>query len=214
MMPVFPRRTTWGLSSVSIACLAVIALSPGCLRRPFSTAASAERTTLEAYPRFDDPDAFVFDDLPVKLYFHSQAPPPGTTVIQPVRARSTIVAKNRTCREAGLEGLRKLQRIALRYHANAVVNLRATWQGEQIGDDLVFGCIAVEDKYTLIWEGALAKVPDPPDPPAQEGGTGETAPEGGTTASARLRELDSLYYQGLITHDEYLERRQRILDEL
>jgi hypothetical protein len=214
MMPVFPRRTIWDLLSVSIACLAVIALSPGCFRRPASTAASARQTTLEAYPRFDDPDAFVFDDLPVKLYFHSQAPPPGTTVIQPVRARSTIVARNRTCREAGLEGLRKLQRIAIRYGADAVVNIRATWQGEQLGDDLVFDCIVIEDKYTLIWEGALAKTPDPPEPPAPEAGGAMAPSEAGTAASARLRELDSLYYQGLITRDEYLERRRRILDEL
>jgi len=34
------------------------------------------------------------------------------------------------------------------------------------------------------------------------------------STSARLRELQGLYYQGLITREEFLQRRQKILDGL
>jgi len=160
----------------------------------------------EPYPRHNDPDAMVFNDLPVRLYFHSQPPPPNTEILRPIRTRSTIVASQRTCRDAGIEGLRRLQRIAVKYKADAVVNIRATWGGEQLGDDITFGCRLIGNRYTLIWEGALARIPSLPD----EGAT--TQNPTGDDASAALRKLESLYYQGLIDKEEFMERREEILD--
>ena len=162
----------------------------------------------EPYPRHNDPDAVVFNDLPVRLYFHSQPPPPNTEILRPIRTRSTIVASGSTCRDAGIEGLRRLQRIAVKYKADAVVNIRATWDGEQLGDDMTFGCRLIGDRYTLIWEGALARIPISPD----EGATTPNPADDDT--STALRKLENLYYQGLITKEEFMERRERILDDI
>jgi len=160
----------------------------------------------EPYPRHNDPDAVVFNDLPVRLYFHSQPPPANTEILRPIRTRSTIVATGKTCRDAGIEGLRRLQRIAVKYKADAVVNIRATWEGEQLGDDITFGCRLIGNRYTLIWEGALARIPTLPD----EGAT--THDPADDDASMALRKLESLYYQGLINKEEFMMRREKILD--
>jgi len=172
---------------------------------------------LEPYPRYDEPDATVFNDLPVMLFFFQQTPPTGTEVLRPIRARAVLSTERGNCRDAGIAGLRSLQRQAVRYQANAVVNIRATWDGDPLGDELTFGCRLVEDRYALIWEGALAKVPAEPATPVadEDGGTvpDDTADMGEETA-AKLRKLQNLYYQGLITREEFLERRQQILNEI
>jgi hypothetical protein len=176
-------------------------------------------TVLEPYPRHDDPDAVAFDDLPVRLYFFTQAPPADTKIVKPVRVLFKSVSEGKTCRDAGVGGLQKLQRVALRGRANAVVNIRATWDGVQLGDELRFGCRRVNGTFVLVWEGALAMVPEPaPTPAPAEPVSPEVAdqPQPGDeeSTSARLRELQGLYYQGLITREEFLQRRQEILDGL
>jgi len=173
---------------------------------------------LEPYPRYDDPDAMVFNDLPVSLFFFPQTPPAGTEVLRPIRARAVIGLERGSCRDAGIAGLQSLQRLAVRSKAGAVVNIRATWDGQPLGDEITFGCRKVGDRYALIWEGALANVPPPiaPDPAAGDAGSPEDAQPGdmGEEAAAKLRKLQNLYYQGLITREEFVERRQGILNEI
>ncbi len=191
----------WKLAQLFAVCALVV---QGCgFGRP---PAEAVVILNEPYPRHNDPDAVVFNDLPVRLYFHSQPPPPNTEILRPIRTRSTIVAAGKTCRDAGIEGLRRLQRIAVKYKADAVVNIRATWNGEQLGDDITFGCHLIGNRYTLIWEGTLARIPTSPD----EGAT--THDPADDDASTALRKLESLYYQGLITKKEFMARREKILD--
>lgn len=203
------------------AAFLLLASTLGCARFTDRLAAELEppaaTIVLEEYPRAGDPDAVVFNDLPVRLYFFTQAPPEGTAIAKPVRVLFRMVAGGRSCREAGIGGLRKLQRVAVRARANAVVNVRATWEGEPLGDEARFGCRRAGDEYELVWEGALASVPEPPPPaaapppPAEEAAAPSPPPD---TAADRLRELQELYYQGLVTREEFLERRQRILDGL
>jgi len=208
-------------SKVLLRFTLVIAALMGvcCARLLAEREPKAAVTVLEPYPRHDDPDAVAFDDLPVRLYFFTQAPPADTKIVKPVRVLFKSVAEGKTCREAGVGGLQKLQRVALRARTNAVVNIRATWDGVQLGDELRFGCRLVNGTFVLIWEGALAMVPEPaPAPATAEPETPEVAdePQQGddASASARLRELQGLYYQGLITREEFLQRRQEILDGL
>ena len=185
----------------------------GCARLAAELEPPAVVTVLESYPRHDDPDAVAFNDLPVRLYFFTQTPPAETKIMKPVRVIFRTVANGKTCRDAGIGGLTKLQRVAMRARANAVVNIRATWDGAPLGDELRFGCRRVDDTFTLVWEGALATVPEeapPPDAPSAE----PPAATDEDKTSARLRELQGLYYQGLITREEFLERRQKILDGL
>jgi hypothetical protein len=205
-----------GLHRIGCALAVATALSAcaaGCARLARELEPPAAVTVLEPYPRHDDPDAVAFNDLPVRLYFFTQTPPAETKILKPVRVLFRMVAEGKTCRDAGIGGLTKLQRVAMRARVNAVVNIRATWDGAQLGDELRFGCRRVDDTFTLVWEGALATVPEqappPEDPPAES-----TAPAGEDKTSARLRELQGLYYQGLITREEFLERRQKILDGL
>lgn len=174
---------------------------------------------LEPYPRYDDPDAMVFDDLPVKLFFFPQTPPAGTEVLRPIKARAALPVARGDCRETGIAGLKSLQRLAVRHRADAVVNIRATWDGDQLGDELAFGCRKVGDRWALIWEGALARVPaqTEPDEPLDGGvaGEGQGGPaDMGEEEAAKLRKLQNLYYQGLITREEFIERRQEILNEI
>lgn len=198
--------------SLTLAFALSLILSPGCLRRRIAHQGEARVQAEEPYPRFDDPDAVVFNDLPVMLYFHSQTPPAGTEIIRPVSTvSSTIATGDRTCRHAGLEGLRKLQRIAVQREANAVVNIRATWDGKQLGDDLVFGCVPEGDRYSLIWEGALARIPEE----RTDGDIDSPSPAApADSPEASLRKLQRLYYQGLITREEFLKRKKKILDEI
>jgi hypothetical protein len=192
-------------------------VSSGCARLAAELKPPVPTTVLQPYPRHGDPDAIVFNDLPVRLFFFSQTPPEGTVVAKPVRVIFKMVAEEGgTCRDAGIGGLRKLQRVAVRQRFNAVVNIRATWEDEQLGDAQRFGCRRIGDEYRLIWEGALATIPDAPpaekmEPEATSEPEATTEPE---STSTRLRELQSLYYQGLITREEFLERRQKILDGL
>jgi hypothetical protein len=183
-------------------------LAAGCRTAPPPVARKPEPPPSAPYPRFDDPDAARFDDLPVLLFLHTQQPPAGTEVLRPIRARGASPVEGGSCREAGIEGLVRLQRIAEQQGADAVVNVRATWRGETIGDDTRFECLVHRGRYTLVWEGALARVPAPT--PAAPG----PAPEPGNDAAARLRKLQSLYYQGLISDEEYLQRKDEILEEL
>lgn len=174
---------------------------------------------LEPYPRYDDPDAMVFDDLPVKLFFFPQTPPAGTEVLRPIRAKAALPVARGDCRETGVAGLKSLQRLAVRHRADAVVNIRATWDGDQLGDELSFGCRRVGDRWALIWEGALARVPAQVEPadPVDGGATGGDQDQPGDLGeeeAAKLRKLQNLYYQGLITREEFLQRRQDILNEL
>ena len=209
MRPMKKRRRHWNhlipwkLAQLFVVC-ALVAQGCGFGRPP----AEAVVILNEPYPRHNDPDTVVFNDLPVRLYFHSQLPPANTEILRPIRTRSTIVAAGKTCRDAGIEGLRRLQRIAVKYKADAVINIRATWDGEQLGDDTTFGCRLIGNRYTLIWEGALARIPALPD----EGAT--THDPAGDDASTALRKLESLYYQGLITKEEFMMRREKILDDI
>lgn len=190
----------------------------GCGRLFAEAAPKPPVTVLEPYPRHEDADAVAFNDLPVRLYFFTQAPPPETEIVKPVRVLFRSVADGKTCREAGVAGLMKLQRVAVRNRVNAVVNIRATWEGAQLGDEIRFGCRRINGMYVLIWEGALANVPEQaqePTPQAlDEPDASVPAAEEGESTSARLRELQGLYYQGLITREEFLQRRQKILDGL
>jgi hypothetical protein len=142
----------------------------------------------------------------------------GTEVLKPIRARAVLAADRGSCREAGIAGLQSLQRLAVRHKADAVVNIRATWQGEPLGDELNFGCRKLDDRYALIWEGALARVPVEQDtavePAADEAPGGDDTGDMGEEAAAKLRKLQNLYYQGLITREEFIEKRQEILNEL
>jgi len=203
---------------VALASAMPALLSVCCARLLAESEPQAPVTVLEPYPRHEDPDAVAFDDLPVRLYFFTQAPPPETEIVKPVSVLFKTVAEGKTCREAGVGGLQKLQRVALRARANAVVNIRATWDGAQLGDELRFGCRRVNGTFVLIWEGALATVPEPAPAPADPAvpEAADDAPQPGDEepTSARLRELQSLYYQGLITREEFLQRRQEILDGL
>lgn len=185
----------------------------GCARLAAELEPPAVVTVLEPYPRHDDPDAVAFNDLPVRLYFFTQTPPAETKIMKPVRVIFRAVANGKTCRNAGIGGLTKLQRVAMRARANAVVNIRATWDGAPLGDELRFGCRRVDDTFTLVWEGALATVPEEAPPPDELIAEPPAATEEDKT-SARLRELQGLYYQGLITREEFLQRRQKILDGL
>jgi hypothetical protein len=188
-------------------------LAAGCRTAPPPSARAPEPPPSAPYPRFDDPDAARFDDLPVLLFFHSQAPPAGIELLRPIRARGVSPVSGGSCRAAGMAGLARLQRIAVQQGVDAVVNLRATWLGELIGDDTRFECRVHRGRYSLVWEGALARMPAPVPaaPPAASPG-----PPGDPDAdpAVRLRRLQSLYYQGLITRDEYLERKDEILGEL
>jgi hypothetical protein len=222
---------------VAGALIAMLILGHGCRRRPPVTQKSAADlvecdaaaldsaapggcdVVLEPYPRYDDQDALVFNDLPIRLFFFSQTPPADTEVIRPVRAKAVLASGSSSCRETGIKGLRSLQRLAVRHGANAVVNIRATWNESPLGNELVFGCRQVGARHALIWEGALATVPVPTEPQTGAGGGVDTAPDAGTVdqgeeIGAKLRKLQNLYYQGLITHEELLERRQEILNEL
>jgi hypothetical protein len=202
-----------------IALLALAFLASCCARLAAESKRPAAVTVLDPYPRFDDADAVAFNDLPVRLYFFTQTPPADTKIVKPVRVLFRSVATGKTCREAGIGGLKKLQRVALRARVNAVVNIRATWDGAQLGDELRFGCRRINDTFVLIWEGALATLPEQePEqatPPAESAAeTAAPPPVEEETTSARLRELQSLYYQGLITREEFLQRRKEILDGL
>ncbi len=172
----------------------------GCLHKKSKIAPAPLVILNESYPHYDDEDAVVFNDLPVRLYFYSQAPPSQTRIKRPIRAKVTIVAKDGSCRKAGIEGLKKLQRIAVRYKENAVINIRASWNGEQLGDETTFGCILESGLYSLIWEGALADIPE--------------SKSTSSNTSSSLRKLEELYYQGLITKEEFQKRRADILSEL
>jgi hypothetical protein len=193
-------------------------LSVCCARLVAEREPPAAVTVLEPYPRHEDPDAVAFDDLPVRLYFFTQAPPTDTKIVKPVSVLFKTVTEGKTCRDAGVGGLQKLQRVAMRARTNAVVNIRATWDGVQLGDELRFGCRRVNGTFVLIWEGALAMVPEPAPAPAEPAvpEAVDDAPQPGDEepTSARLRELQGLYYQGLITREEFLQRRQEILDGL
>ncbi len=184
-------------------------LAAGCRTAPPPVAKKPEPPPSAEYPRFDDPDAARFDDLPVLLFFHVQQPPAGTELLRPIRARGTSPVSGGSCREAGIAGLVRLQRIAVQQGVDAVVNIRATWRGEMIGDDRRFECRVHRGRHSLVWEAALARLPAPP-PPAPA----PPATEPGDDPAARLRRLQSLYYQGLITREEYLQRKDEILGEL
>jgi hypothetical protein len=215
---------------VALIAAAALVSQTGCRRRPPVTSAAVAPTVcqgssadagtcdivLEPYPRYDDPDALVFNDLPVQLFFFSQAPPAGTEVLRPIRARAAMPISRGDCRDTGIAGLRSLQRVAVRHKATAVVNIRATWDKQPLGDELTFGCRVVGGKYGLIWEGAAALVPAQAqaDTAGDGGGDGTTDQDLGEEAGAKLRKLQNLYYQGLITREEFLERRQQILNEL
>jgi hypothetical protein len=201
-------------AAIRAAALAVALLCAGaCARLAAELEPPAVTTVLEPYPRFGDKDAVVFNDLPVRLFFFSQAPPAGTIIAKPVRVIFKTAVEGATCREAGIGGLLKLQRVAVRQRFNAIVNLRATWEGEQLGDALRFGCRRIGRELQLIWEGALANVP--PEPATQIQAADETPPAADADdASGRIKELQRLYYEGLITREEFLERRQKILDGL
>jgi len=167
---------------------------------------------LAPYPRFDDPDTMVFNDLPIQLYFFPQTPPAGTEILGPIRAKAVVANSRGSCRETGIAGLHSLQRRASRHPVNAVVNIRATWRGEQLGDDLRFGCFQDKARHVLIWEGALAKIPEDEVDTDSAGATPSDGQD--TETAARLRKLQNLYYQGLITREEFIERRDAILGEL
>jgi hypothetical protein len=212
MTSTFPRNTSIRLAASLLALCLV-----GCARLASELAPPAAVTVLEPYPRHEDADAVAFNDLPVRLYFFTQTPPADTKIVKPVRVLFRSVGSGRTCREAGIGGLQKLQRVAVRSRVNAVVNIRATWDGAQLGDEVRFGCRRVGDTYSLVWEGALAAVPEtaPAAQPAEDPTSAPPPPAADDeSTSARLRELQGLYYQGLITREEFLERRQKILDGL
>jgi len=212
---------------VALAALSIIRLA-GC-REPSSPDEAASSICLaeeipeldpavcdfvmEPYIRYDDPDAFVFDDLPVAMYFFPQAPPAGTGVVGPVSATGVSPLERGSCRAAGIEGLSKLQETAARRGADAVVNIRATWDGERLGDRLRFGCRVERGRFHVQWEGALARLPEGEEAEARTDGDAGADPVPEETA-ARLRRLQGLYYQGLITREEYLEKRAAVLDEL
>ncbi|MFO8072010.1 MAG: SHOCT domain-containing protein [Polyangia bacterium] len=177
-----------------------IAVIAGCGSSRRSPA--APKHVAVAYPRAGENDTAVFDDLPVQLYFAPQSPPSGTEVLRPIRARGAAPADAGGCRRAGIEGLRRLQLIATRHRAEAVVNIRATWNGETACDDTTFTCTLARGRYQVVWEGALARLPE-------EAGSGEEE-----DSASRLRELQSLYYRGLITREEFLQRRRVVLDSL
>jgi len=207
----FTRALRLGVAFASLAIAA-----PCCARLAAELEPPASVLETESFPRHDDPDAVVFNDLPVRLYFHSQTPPAQTQIVKPVRVLFRTAAQGKTCREAGIAGLQKLQRVAMRNRVNAVVNIRSTWDGAQTGDTLHFGCRRASGELSLVWEGALANVPEEAEPPAPDPAGTQPAEDAGASdsASARIRELQSLYYQGLITREEFLERRQKILDGL
>jgi len=193
----------WGLS---------LAAAPACRTTPPASAKKAESPSAE-YPRWDDADAARFNDLPVLLFFHNQRPPPGTEVLRPVSARGISPVSGGSCREAGISGLARLQRIAAQQGVDAVVNVRATWLGRNIGDHQRFECRTHRGRHSLVWEGALARLPVPVAVPAEVAETVLPADQESDPA-ARLRRLQSLYYQGLISREEYMERKDGILEEL
>lgn len=172
----------------------------------------------EPYVRYDDPDAAVFNDLSIPLYFFPQTPPENTEVLGPVQAKSVLALDRGTCRETGIRGLIGLQRRAKRAKANAVVNIRATWERVQLGDELNFGCHITKGRYALIWQGTLAHIPR--DSASADGvDTDWDAPQSATgldddDVKQRLRTVEELYYQGLISREEYLNKRRKILDGL
>jgi len=70
------------MSSTSSRALAAICalwlaapLISGCGRLFAESAPQPPVTVLEPYPRHEDADAVAFNDLPVRLYFFTQAPP-------------------------------------------------------------------------------------------------------------------------------------------
>ena len=204
-------------SRLAAALLPFALAAFGCARLMAELEPPAAVTILESYPRHTDPDAVAFNDLPVSLFYFSQTPPEGTTISKPVRVLFKMVAEGKTCRDAGVGGLKKLQRVALRQKFDAVVNIRATWDGEQLGDATRFGCRRIGDELQLVWEGALATLPPkaaaPAAAPVQDAAAPASVPATDQTGD-RLRELQRLYYEGLITREEFLARRQKVLDEL
>ncbi len=182
------------LLSISIAA----AFGCGTSRR----SPAAPKHVAVAYPRAGEDDTAIFDDHPVQLYFAPQNPPQGTEVLRPIRARGAASSDLGGCRRAGMEGLRRLQLVAARHRANAVVNIRATWNGDTACDDETFTCTLARGRYQVVWEGALARLPE------------DSSEEEEKDSAARLRELQSLYYRGLITREEFLQRRREILDSL
>lgn len=176
------------------------------------------RVVQEPYVRYDDPDAFVFNDLPVSLYFFPQQAPKGVEVKKPVRVKSVLSVRKGTCRDAGIAGLVKLQHLAARSKANAVINIRATWAKERLGDDLSFGCRVLRKRYLLVWEGSMATAPaanqNEGKTQSQERSESGRAKIDKGDIDARLRRLQDLYYKGLISKEEMESMRRKILDEL
>lgn len=168
----------------------------------------------EPYVRYDDPDAVVFNDLPIMLFFFPQKPPDKTTVLQPVKARAAASAVNGTCRAIGIDGLVSLQRQARRKGANAVVNIRATWDEEPLGNELEFGCKVVKGRLALVWEGTLADVPAQEAKAALAPAAAAPAPPAKDDATERLKALQDLYYRGLITREEFEAKRAALLEGL
>lgn len=229
------RSSLSGVLTIAVT-LAIALHLGGCRRYSAATSEAADLTAcapsdheiqescdivLETYPRYDDADAIIFDDLPIKLFFHSQTPPPGTEVLRPIRAKAALPLGRGACRDTGIAGLRSLQRLAVRHRADAVVNIRATWQGQPMGDEVVFGCRRLGDRYALIWEGALARMPaktapDPTDIESLNDSPHDAGPKSDPDqeVGSKLRKLNNLYYQGLITREELEERRLQLLNAL
>src|SRR5512136_1399361 len=97
--------------ALTIALLSLAAAAPACARLAAERERPASATVLEPYPRYDDADAVAFNDLPVRLYFFTQTPPAETKIVKPVRVLFREVAAGKTCRETGIGGLKKLQRV-------------------------------------------------------------------------------------------------------
>ncbi len=177
---------------------------------------------LEPYIRYDDPDAVAFNDLAVSLYFFPQTPPKEIAILKPIQVKAVVDADRGSCRDAGIQGLIRLQRLAQRRGANAVVNIRSTWARQQLGDDLHFGCRVTRRRFALIWEGTLARIEEPvglgsdagEHTPESDSTAGQGASEEPEEVRTRLRKLEALYYRGLITRKEFEQQRQKILDSL
>ena len=65
-----------------------------------------------------------------------------------------------------------------------------------------------------LWKGSTDHQSQPSGQPASGVVTAMAAPPEGGGAEERLRQLQSLYDQGLITREEYEGKRQEILKEL
>ncbi len=103
-------------------------------------------------------------DESIALYYAGEEPPELTTFVMHGFERG----RGKNCETAALKALMKLQEMAVKLEANAIINLTATWDGQPMmsGDGLSFRCKPGfgSGASGIDWEGDFVKLHVPPGP--------------------------------------------------